>query len=76
MKNRSAISAFLGVPNCSQCSYFGACSYELRYVVKHCDQISTSARDALRTADELADIIIFHANARENAKEMSKTWEM
>lgn len=25
---------------------------------------------------ELADMIIFHANVRENAKEMSETWEM
>ena len=37
---------------------------------------SSAARDALRTADELADMIIFHANVRENAKEMSETWEM
>lgn len=37
---------------------------------------SEAAREALRTADELADMIIFHANARENAKVMSETWEM
>ena len=37
---------------------------------------SDAARNALRTADELADLIIFHANVRENAKEMSETWEM
>lgn len=37
---------------------------------------SDAAREALRTADELADMIIFHANVRENAKEMSETWEM
>lgn len=37
---------------------------------------SDAARDALRTADELADMIIFHANVRDNAKEMSETWEM
>ena len=37
---------------------------------------SDAAREALRTADELADLIIFHANARENAKSMSETWEM
>lgn len=35
-----------------------------------------AAREALCTADELADMIIFHANVRENAKEMSETWGM
>lgn len=76
MKNKSTVSAFFGVPNCSQCAYFGVCSYELRYVVKRCDQISSPARDALRDADMLADLAIFHADVRENVKEMSKTWEM
>lgn len=37
---------------------------------------SEEAREALRTADKLADMIIFHANVRENAKVMSKKWEM
>lgn len=37
---------------------------------------SDAARDALRIADELADMIIFHANVRENSKTMSETWEM
>ena len=37
---------------------------------------SEAAREALHTADELADMIIFHANVRENAKVMSETWEM
>lgn len=37
---------------------------------------SEAAREALRTADELADLIIFHANVRENARIMSETWEM
>ena len=37
---------------------------------------SEDAREALRTADELADMIIFHANVRENARVMSETWEM
>lgn len=37
---------------------------------------SEEAREALRTADKLADMIIFHANARENAKVMSEKWEM
>ena len=35
-----------------------------------------AAREALNTVDELADMIIYHANVRENAKIMSKTWEM
>lgn len=37
---------------------------------------SEAAREALRTADKLADMIIFHANVRENAKIMSEKWEM
>ena len=37
---------------------------------------SDTARKALQTIDELADMIIFHADVKENAKEMSKTWEM
>ena len=37
---------------------------------------SDAARKALYTADELAELIIFHANVRENAKAMSETWEM
>ena len=37
---------------------------------------SEEDKEALRTADELADMIIFHANVRENAKAMSETWEM
>ncbi len=35
-----------------------------------------AAREALNIVDELADMIIYHANVRENAKIMSKTWEM
>jgi hypothetical protein len=31
---------------------------------------------ALHTVDELADMIIYHANVRENARAMSETWEM
>ncbi len=34
---------------------------------------SDAARKALYTADELAELIIFHANVRENAKVMSET---
>lgn len=37
---------------------------------------SEEAQEALRTADKLADMIIFHANVRENAKVMSEKWEM
>ncbi len=37
---------------------------------------SDAAREALCTVDELADMIVYHANARANAKIMSKTWEM
>ena len=35
-----------------------------------------AAREALRTVDELADMIIYHANVRDNAHLMSETWEM
>jgi len=35
-----------------------------------------AAREALHTVDELADMIIYHANVRDNAKVMSETWEM
>ena len=35
-----------------------------------------AAREALHTVDKLADMIIFHANVRENVKVMSETWEM
>lgn len=37
---------------------------------------SDAAREALRTADVLADMIIFHANVRKNAVIMSEIWEM
>ena len=35
-----------------------------------------AAREALSIADELADLIIFHARVRENARKMSETWEI
>lgn len=35
-----------------------------------------AAREALGFIDELADMIIFHANVRENAKVMAATWEI
>lgn len=37
---------------------------------------SDAAREALRTADGLADMIIFHSNVRKNAEVMSEPWEM
>lgn len=39
-------------------------------------KLSEQARQALKDIDELADLIIFHAKVRENAKIMSKPWEM
>lgn len=41
-----------------------------------CRVNSEAARQALRTADELADMIIFHANIRENAQSMMLPWDM
>ena len=35
-----------------------------------------AAREALCMVDELADMIVYHANIRENAAIMSETWEM
>lgn len=37
---------------------------------------SDTARQALAVADELADMIIFHARVRENAEAMMQTWEI
>lgn len=34
------------------------------------------AKEAIRTADELADMIIFHAKVRENVKIMKQSWDM
>lgn len=40
-------------------------------------KVSTeSAKEAIRIADELADMIIFHAKVRVNAKTMSQPWEI
>lgn len=36
---------------------------------------STAAKEALEIADELADLIIFHAQVRESADEMMQPWE-
>lgn len=41
-----------------------------------CRVNSEAARQALRTADELADMIIFHGNVRENAQSMMLPWDM
>jgi transcriptional regulator with XRE-family HTH domain len=35
-----------------------------------------AAREALKTSDEIADLIIFYAEARANAAEMMTPWEM
>ena len=52
-------------------------AYNANVVRAFMDRVnSDAARDALRTADELADMIVFHANVRDNAKERSETWEM
>ena len=54
-----------------------AVSYDTNVVWAFMGKVnSDAAREALRTADELADMIIFHANVRENAKAMFETWEM
>ena len=54
-----------------------AVSYDTNVVRAFMGKVnSDAAREALRTADELADMIIFHANVRENAKAMFETWEM
>lgn len=39
-------------------------------------KLSEQARQAFKDIDELADLIVFHAKVRENAKIMSKPWEM
>lgn len=37
---------------------------------------SEEGREALRVAEELIEMIIFHENARKNSIIMSETWEM
>lgn len=40
-------------------------------------QVNTdAAREALEVADELADMILFHAKVRENSAAMMQTWEI
>lgn len=41
-----------------------------------CRVNSEAARQALCIADELADMIIFHANVRENVQSMMLPWDM
>lgn len=41
-----------------------------------CRVNSEAARRALHIADELSDMIIFHANVRENAQSMILPWDM
>lgn len=37
---------------------------------------SVEAKHGLEILDEIADMIVFYANARENLKRLSETWEM
>ncbi|MCD8076728.1 MAG: helix-turn-helix domain-containing protein [Lachnospiraceae bacterium] len=40
-------------------------------------QVETdAAREALAVADELADMVLFHARVRENSEAMMQTWEI
>ncbi|MCD7955920.1 MAG: helix-turn-helix transcriptional regulator [Lachnospiraceae bacterium] len=40
-------------------------------------QVETdAAREALAIADELADMVLFHARVRENSEAMMQTWEI
>ena len=38
--------------------------------------LSVQSKEAIQVASDLADMIIYHANVKENAKKMAKTWEM
>lgn len=52
-------------------------AYESNVVMAFMEKVSTdAAREALYTVDELADMIVYHANVRENARAMSETWEV
>ena len=37
---------------------------------------SDSTKEVIRIADELADLIVFHARVHENTKVMSQPWDM
>lgn len=52
-------------------------AYSLDVVKAFMGKVNTeAAKEALRTVDELADMIVYHANIRENAAIMSEIWEM
>lgn len=42
----------------------------------HTNAMTRETKQVLKDIDELADLIIFHAKVRENAKIMSEPWEM
>lgn len=42
----------------------------------HTNAMTRELEQVLKDIDELADLIIFHAKVRENAKIMSEPWEM
>ena len=42
----------------------------------HTNAMTRELEQVLKDIDELADLIIFHARVRENAKIMSEPWEM
>jgi hypothetical protein len=42
----------------------------------HTNAMTREIEQVLKDVDELADLIIFHARVRENAKIMSEPWEM
>lgn len=42
----------------------------------HTNAMTKELEQVLKDIDELADLIIFHAKVRENAKIMSEPWEM
>ena len=70
------ISEYFGI-KMDDLMYESTVSQEENVVKVFMGKVNTeAAREALNTVDELADMIIYHANVRENAKIMSKIWEM
>ena len=47
-----------------------------KIVSRHANAMTRELEQVLKDIDELADLIIFHAKVRENAKIMSEPWEM
>lgn len=47
-----------------------------KIVSRHTNAMTRELEQVLKDIDELADLIIFHAKVRENAKIMSEPWEM